>query len=79
MLTLQGQPAARGPEPHRVSCFVFLFLFFAFFRAALEVYRGSQARGRVGAAAASLHHSHSNAGSKLHLKPTQQLMAMPDP
>ena len=27
----------------------------------------------------SLHHSHSNAGSELHLRPTPQLTAMPDP
>ena len=31
------------------------------------------------AAAAGLHHSHSNAGSKLHLRPTPQLMATLDP
>ena len=34
--------------------------FFAFFRAALEAYGGSQARGQIRAVAASLHHSHSN-------------------
>ena len=27
----------------------------------------------------SLYHSHSNAGSELHLRPTLQLEAMPDP
>ena len=37
------------------------------FRAAPAAYGGSQARGRVGAIAAGLHHSHSNAGSELHL------------
>ena len=31
---------------------------------------GSQARGQIGAAAASLHHSHSNTRSKPHLWPT---------
>ena len=41
-------------------------------------YGSSKARGRIGAAAASLHHSHSNAGSELCLQPTSQLMAMPD-
>ena len=30
-------------------------------------YGGSQARGRIGAIAAGLHQSHSNAGSKLRL------------
>ena len=34
------------------------------FKAAHAAYGGSQARGRVGAAAASLHHSHSHAGSR---------------
>ena len=42
-------------------------------------YGGSQARGRIGAVAAGLHLSHSNTGSKLHLRPTPQLMATPDP
>ena len=37
-------------------------------------YRGSQARGRTGAAAAGLPHSHSNVGSKPHQQPTPQLM-----
>ena len=40
---------------------------FAFSRAASEAYGGSQARGPIGAVAASLHHSHSNARSELHL------------
>ena len=42
------------------------FYFFAFFRAALVAYGGSQARGPTGAAATGLHHSHSNAGSLTH-------------
>ena len=33
----------------------------------------------VGAAAVSLWHSHSNVGSKLHLRAAPQLMPMPDP
>ena len=46
----------------------FLFLFsFSFFRATHVAYESSQARGRIGAEVASLHHSHSNAGSKLQL------------
>ena len=58
---------------------VFGVLFFAFFRAAPEAYGGSQARGQIGATAAGLHHSHSNAGSEPNLRPTPQLPAMPDP
>ena len=42
-------------------------------------YGGSQAGGQVRATAASLHHSHSNAGSKLRLQPTPQLTATRDP
>ena len=42
--------------------FSFLFLLFM---AIPVAYESSQARGPVGAAAAGLHHSHSNVGSKL--------------
>ena len=56
-----------------ISQFFFFFVLFCFFclfassRAALTAYAASQARGLVGAIAASLHHSHSNARSELHL------------
>ena len=40
-------------------------------------YGGSQAKGGVASAAASLHHSHSNARSELHLRPIPHLIAMP--
>ena len=49
-----------------------------FFRAAPEAYGSSQARGRIRTTAASLHHSHSNSGSKPCLWPIPQFMAMPD-
>ena len=52
---------------------------FAIYWAAPMVYGGSQARGRIGAVAAGLGQSHSNAGSKPRLQPTPQLMATPDP
>ena len=52
--------------------------FFGLFRAVPMAYGSSQGRGLIGAAAASLHHSHSNAGFKLHLKTTPQLMIMLD-
>ena len=54
-------------------------LLFCLFKAAPEVYGGSQARGRIRAAAAGRHHRHSNARSEPCLQPTPQLMAMPDP
>ena len=47
--------------------FVFHFFLFAFFRAIPMAYGSSQARGRIEAIAASLHHSHSNVGSEPHL------------
>ena len=49
------------------------------FRATPEACGGSQVRGPIGAAAARLHHSCSNAGSESHLQPTPQLMATADP
>ena len=69
-----------GPPPF--CCFLLLLLFFVFFafsRAAPAAYGGSQASGLNGAVAASLRHSHSNAGSEPHLRPIPQLTAMPDP
>ena len=46
---------------------LFLFPFLFLIRGAPAVYRSSQDRDLTGAAAAGLYHSHSNAGSKLHL------------
>ena len=40
-----------------------MYLFLLLFSATPVAYGGSQARGRMGAAASGLHHSHSNAGS----------------
>ena len=40
---------------------------------------GSQARGKIGATAAGLYHSHSSIGSEPHLQPTPQLTATSDP
>ena len=42
----------------------FFVVLFCLFRAAVAVQGASQARGRIGAAAASLHRSHSNGGSE---------------
>lgn len=61
------------------SIFYFIyFYFFDFFRAAPAAYGGSQAKGPIGAVAAGLRHSHSNARCELPLGPTPQLMAMLD-
>ena len=58
---------------------VYFLFFFSLFRATPTAYGGSQARGQIGDRAASLHHSHSNTGSKPHLRPTPQRTTMPDP
>ena len=42
------------------------FYLFNLFRAAPVAYGGSQSRGPIGAVAADLHHSHSNAGFLTH-------------
>ena len=52
---------------------------FCLFRATPTAYGGPQARGRIGAVAAGLHHSQSKARFELHLQPIPQLMATPDP
>jgi len=52
-------------------------LFFFFLRATPTAYGGSQARGQIGAVAASLHHNHSKEGSEPCLWPTPQLTATP--
>ena len=48
------------------SCVIDSFFFFLF-GAASVAYRGSQARGQIGAVAVGLHHSHSNLGSEPYL------------
>ena len=55
-----------------------IIVFILLFRAATVAYGGSQGRGLTGDTTASLHQSHSNAGSKQCLQPTPQLTAMPD-
>ena len=54
-------------------------VWFGLFRATSVAYGSSQARGRIRAAAAGLHHSHSNAGSEPDLQLTAPLMATWDP
>ena len=50
--------------------FYFILFFFLLLRAAPVACGDSQARGQIGATAAGLHHSHSNAGPKPCLRPT---------
>ena len=54
------------------------FCLFVISRATPTAYRGSKARGRIGAVAAGLCQSYSNAGSEPNLQPTPQLTVTPD-
>ena len=56
-------------------CTIYLFIF----RATPAAYGDSQARGPIGATAATLRHIHNKAGSKLSLLSTPQLKATPNP
>ena len=60
-------------------CFVLFWFFFLLFRATPVAYGGSQARCRIEATAAGLHHSHSNARSGPRLQTIPQFKATPDP
>ena len=54
------------PLPLTLHLVFILFYFILFFRVASEAHGSSQAKGQIGAAAAGLHHSHSNARSVTH-------------
>ena len=75
LLRHNSEAKAKGPNAPPTSCLFFLLLF----RATPAAYGGSQTRGRIRATAARLHHSHSYMGSEPRLRPTLQLVAMPDP
>ena len=47
-----------------IKQFYYLFIYLVFSRAARVAYEGSQARGPIGAVAATLRQSHSNTGSE---------------
>ena len=61
-----------------IGFYAFLCVY-VFSRSAPVAYGGSQTRGLIEAVAVGLHHSHINAGSEPHLRPTPQLAATPDP
>ena len=67
-------------ESETLGAFSVLFIIITiFFMATYVAYGSSQARGQIGAVTASLCQSHSNARSELHLRPTLQFVAMPEP
>ena len=78
-LRLEFFTVGKNPYDMKSTFIVILFVCFLLLKTAPAVYGGSQARGLIGAIAASLHHSHSNVGSEPHLRPTPQLMTMLDP
>ena len=57
---------------HEIYWLSFFFSFFLSFKSASVAYRRFQAKGQIRAAAAGLHHSHSNARSELWLQPRLQ-------
>ena len=71
----------KGCEQKRLFIIIIIIFFclFAFSRAAPAAHGGSQARSQIGAVAAGLGQSHSNAGFELGLQPKPQLTATPDP
>ena len=62
----EGSPSWSPNFTLFICLFVYLFILL-FFRATLVAYGGSQTRGLIRATTASLHHSHSHAGSQRHL------------
>ena len=64
---------------NKTDLFIYLFYLFLPLGATPMAYGSSQAGDPIGAAAASLHHSHSNTRSEPCLRSTPQLEAMPDP
>ena len=80
-MTFYSRGVGRGGGRRHGVRFGLLPTFFFFFLVSLgphpQYTEVPRARGRIGARAAG--HSHSNARSEPHLRPTAQLMAMPDP
>ena len=85
IISMGWDPLVKFSWFHRAKkCFLlnpafFFFCLFAFSSASPTACGSSQARGRIGAVAASLCQSHSNQGSESRLQPTPQLTATPDP
>ena len=63
---------------HTIFIYLFIYCFLGPHVQHVEVPR-LRVESQIGAAAAGLHHSHSDAGSKLRLQPTLQFTEMLDP
>ena len=87
MTLVNSNPSFTWRFSDLITPIIFYFIYYIFnffylscpFRAAPAAYGSAQARGHIGAVAASLHQSQSNTGSEPRLQPTPQLTAMPDP
>ena len=66
VLLFQGYFFIKNYLSRSSNCYFFVFVFVLLFRATPSAYGGSQPRGWIGAMAASLHNSHSNARSLTH-------------
>ena len=77
-LRIQTKENRLSLEKQELCRFLFFLLFF-WGGVTPVAYGSSQDRGPIEAVAASLHHSHSNTGSKPCLRPTPQLTATGDP
>ena len=79
LLNLCNSPMSQKTLLLLISFFFFSPVFLPFSSAAPTAYGGSQARGQTGDVATGLRQSHSKGGSEPHLRPTSQLVEMPDP
>ena len=78
-VSLESQDHVHACKAGAAARYVLFFFVFSLFRAIPTAYGGSQARSLIGAVAAGLYHSHSQARSEPRLQPTPQLTATPDP
>ena len=76
---IQMELMHNGLHLQHSNIFNFIYLFIFPFKAVPAAYGSSQARGRIGATAVSLCHSHSNEGSEPHLQPVLQLVVRLNP